>query len=61
MRDRLVVPFTDAMAKLEAGQVSEVVETQFGFHLIKLLDHQPPRLQSFEEVQSTLEQRLRQT
>lgn len=60
-RDDLVAPFADAMVKLQPGQVSEVVETQFGLHLIKLLDHQPPRLQSFDEVQPGLEQRLRQT
>ena len=36
-----------------------MVETEFGFHIIKLLDHQPARPQTFEEVQSSLEQRLR--
>jgi peptidyl-prolyl cis-trans isomerase C len=60
-RGDLVVPFADAMAKLEIGQLSDVVETQYGFHLIKLLDRQPARLQSFEEVQPSLEQRLQQS
>lgn len=59
-RDDLVVPFAEALAKLSPGQVSAVVETQFGFHLIKLLDRQPARLQSFEEVQPGIEQYLRQ-
>ncbi len=60
-REDLVAPFADAMAQLDAGQLSDVVETQFGFHLIKLLDRQPARLQSFEEVQQRLEQPLRQS
>ncbi len=33
-----VQPFADALAELKAGQVSEVVETEFGFHLIQLID-----------------------
>lgn len=60
-REQLVAPFAEAMVKLKPGQLSDVVETGFGFHLIKLLDHQPARLQSFEEVQASLEQSLRQT
>lgn len=60
-RDQLVAPFAEALAKLNPGQLSDVVETQFGFHLIKLQDHQPARLQSFEEVQTSIEQGLRQT
>ncbi|HAS52035.1 MAG TPA: hypothetical protein DCS21_09970 [Gammaproteobacteria bacterium] len=60
-RDKLVVPFAEALAKLNPGQLSDVVETQFGFHLIKLQDHQSARLQSFEEVQTSIEQGLRQT
>jgi len=60
-RDKLVAPFAEALAKLEIGQISELVETQYGFHLIKKLDYQPARLQSFEEVQPGIEQRLRQT
>lgn len=60
-REQLAAPFADALAKLEVGQLSEVVETQFGFHIIKKLDEQPARQQSFEEVQQSIEQRLRQT
>lgn len=59
-REELVPPFVEALAKLEPGQLSEVVETQFGFHLIKKLDYQAARLQSFDEVKANLESTLRE-
>lgn len=34
----LTAPFAEALAKLKAGQISEVVETEFGFHIIELID-----------------------
>lgn len=36
--DYLVQPFADALAKLEPNQISEVVETEFGYHIIQLLE-----------------------
>ena len=35
---QLTKPFADALAKLKPGQISEVVESEFGFHIIELID-----------------------
>lgn len=35
-----VQPFAEALEKLKPGQVSEIVETEYGFHLIELIDKQ---------------------
>lgn len=37
-KESFVQPFADALVKLRPGQVSEAVETEFGFHLIQLID-----------------------
>ena len=41
-RGQMVPPFEQAAFALEPGEVSEIVETQFGLHLIQLVDRKPP-------------------
>jgi len=38
-KESFVQPFADALTRLRPGQVSEVVETEYGFHIIQLLDN----------------------
>lgn len=45
-----VPPFERAAWELAEGQVSGVVRTRFGFHLIKLLERKPASYRPFEEV-----------
>ena len=57
----MVPEFADAVFDMEAGQVSEPVQTPFGWHLIKLeerRDRQPPAL---DEVRSDLVTKLTET
>lgn len=56
-----VKPFSDAMVALKKGQVTETpVQTQFGFHVIKLEDVRPAKIPSLEEVKPQITEQLQQ-
>ena len=48
-RGRMVKPFEEAAFKLtQPGELSPVVETSFGFHIIKLEENRPAGIRSFD-------------
>ncbi len=55
-----VQPFGEAVVKLKKGQISEPVQTQFGWHVIKLEDTRELKVPTFEEIKPRLEQRRKQ-
>ena len=56
---RMVEPFFKAVTKLEKGEVSDPVETQFGWHLILLTDQRALDTPAFAEVRDQIEEELR--
>jgi peptidyl-prolyl cis-trans isomerase C len=58
-RGQMVGPFEEAAFALAAGQTSELVETRFGYHIIKVVDKQAARTIPLEEVRGRIEEYLR--
>ncbi|MBP1583874.1 MAG: peptidyl-prolyl cis-trans isomerase [Victivallales bacterium] len=52
----MVPPFEEALLKLKPGEVSEPVETQFGYHIIKAGQHSKP---NFDDVKEDLIRQLK--
>lgn len=49
-----VPEFAAAVARLGKGQVSEVVKTQFGWHIIKVTDERKDRQKTYAEVKTSI-------
>jgi peptidyl-prolyl cis-trans isomerase C len=53
-RGRMVKPFEDAAFAAKAGEVVGPIETQFGYHVIKVFEKTPEAQRSFDEVKDSI-------
>ncbi|NLZ48368.1 MAG: peptidylprolyl isomerase [Clostridiales bacterium] len=53
-KGRMVPEFEKAAFGLEVGEISEPVKTEFGYHIIQVIDRKPAYLKSFEEVKDEI-------
>lgn len=58
-RGAMVKPFEDTVFGMKEGQISDLVETEFGFHIIQLTGLKQPKTPSFEAMRPQLEAELR--
>jgi peptidyl-prolyl cis-trans isomerase C len=59
-RGQMVKPFEDAAFSAKAGTVTPAVETQFGFHLINVIEIKPAGKKSLEDAKPVIQQFLEQ-
>jgi peptidyl-prolyl cis-trans isomerase D len=53
-RGAMVPEFEQAAFSLGVGAISDLVKTQYGYHIIKVVEKQPAHTQTFEEVENLI-------
>jgi peptidyl-prolyl cis-trans isomerase D len=57
-RGRMVPEFENAAFGMQPGQISDLVKTQYGFHIIKVVDKKPGTTRSLDEVRQQISEQL---
>ena len=57
----MVKPFEDSLFALKTGEVSDVVRSEFGFHIIKLNEIQSAKIETFEDKRASIEKDLKES
>jgi len=58
-RGQMVKPFEDAVYSLKAGEISGLVQSDFGFHIIKLIGVKGGKIATLAEARNPIEHKLR--
>jgi peptidyl-prolyl cis-trans isomerase D len=58
-RGAMVPEFDQAVFAMEPGQISDLVKTQFGYHIIKLIEKRPATTRPLDEVRAQIEDQLK--
>ncbi len=59
-RGQMVKPFEDAAFALQLNEISDAVQTRFGYHIIKVVEIKPERTIAYEEIKERLKEHLKQ-
>jgi peptidyl-prolyl cis-trans isomerase D len=60
VRGQTVPEFENAAFSLPKGSISDLVKTQYGFHIIQVIDRETARTQTFDEVKASILNQLQQ-
>jgi peptidyl-prolyl cis-trans isomerase C len=58
-RGQMAKPIEDAAFKMQPNEVSEIIKTQFGYHLVKVYDKKPEKILAYGEIKDLLAEHMR--